>query len=370
MGITRRELNLAIFEGTADKVLWQPRLETWLGYHRENGTFPERFRGKSDFEIYDALGCSVRYAACVGIEGYSSSGEIRETEERQGNFLTITIHTPVGKLKTIHQESYGGVKSINRRIVEFPVKTAADLKVLTYIVNNQQFRANPEVFRKAADNVGKRAEPTVFLSSSGFTELIKNYSGLTDTYYLLYDNPSEVEEYLEACDARDDRLITEALKLPCRIFNLGDHAIDEFTPPAILEKYLLPRWQHISSRLHRQNRYVHTHWDGNAKTILKFLKDTGLDGVEALPPVPMGNVTLEEIKEAVGNKMVVLDLLPAIHFMSHFTMKETVEFARRVIDMFAPKLIFGISDEISEVGEIEKVEAISKLVDDICGLAE
>jgi hypothetical protein len=34
-----------------------------------------------------------------------------------------------------------------------------------------------------------------------------------------------------------------------------------------------------------------------------------------------------------------------------------------VIDLFAPRLILGISDEISQVGQIEKVEAISKLVD-------
>jgi len=33
-------------------------------------------------------------------------------------------------------------------------------------------------------------------------------------------------------------------------------------------------------------------------------------------------------------------------------------------------LILGISDEISQIGEIEKVEAISELVDKICGLVE
>jgi len=38
--------------------------------------------------------------------------------------------------------------------------------------------------------------------------------------------------------------------------------------------------------------------------------------------------------------------------------------------MFAPRLILGISDEISEIGEIEKVEAISNLVEEICGLAD
>jgi len=33
-------------------------------------------------------------------------------------------------------------------------------------------------------------------------------------------------------------------------------------------------------------------------------------------------------------------------------------------------MILGISDEISQIGQIEKVEAISELIDKICGLAE
>ena len=40
-----------------------------------------------------------------------------------------------------------------------------------------------------------------------------------------------------------------------------------------------------------------------------------------------------------------------------------------MIDMFAPRLILGISDERSEVGELDRVEAITELVDEVCGLA-
>jgi hypothetical protein len=59
----------------------------------------------------------------------------------------------------------------------------------------------------------------------------------------------------------------------------------------------------------------------------------------------------------------------AIDFLPGFPVDELLDFARRAIDMFAPKLILGVSDEISQVGEIEKIEAVSKLVDEICGLA-
>ena len=368
--MTRRELNIAIFEGTAEGVLWQPRLETWIGHHRERGTLPERFRGLSNLEIYDALGCSVRYAASVGIEGFEIRDDLVRIEEHHPNHTVLRVRTPLGEICTVHRDIWEDGRLVNHRIEDFPVKMVKDLRVAIDLVNREQFRANPEAFCEAANAVGHRAEPTVFLSSAGFTDLIKWWCGLPGTYYLLHDHPAEVEAYLEACDRRDDRLITEALKLPCRIFNLGDHATNEFTPPPILKKYMMPRWQRISDRLQSQGRFVHTHWDGNSRLMLPFLRETRLDGVEALTPAPMGDMTLEEIMEAVGDKMVVLDLLPAIDFLPYRPLKEVLEFARRAIDMFAPKLILGISDEISQVGQIEKVEAISKLVDEVCGLAD
>ncbi len=369
MTMTRRELNLAIFEGTTDRVLWQPRLETWLGHHRREGTLPPRFRDLSDLEIYDALGCSVRYAACEGIETYEDPDDVERSERREGGKLYQTVRTHSGQITTVFDEVYDGNRLANQRICEFPVKTIEALRVVTDLIERQQFRANRALFASKAEEVGQRGEPTIFLSSSGYTELIKNYAGLLDATYLLYDHPAAVEAYLEACDQRDDRMIDAALELPCRIFNLGDHATNEFTPPPILEKYLMPRWQRIARRMRENDRFVHTHWDGHSKLMLPYLRDTNLHGVEALTPEPMGDMTLEEIKDAVGDEMVVLDLVPAIHFLEQYDTEEVLAFTRRVIEMFAPRLVLGISDEISQVGQIEKVEAISQLVDETCGLA-
>jgi len=368
--MTRRELNLAIFEGTADAVLWQPRLETWIGHHLNEGTMPARFRGMEPLEIYDALRCSVRYAAHAGLERYEHPADVERSDEQQTECLIQTVTLPSGSLRTVHRDIWGDGKLRNRRIADFPVKTADDLRVLTELVEREHFRANVAAFEVAAARVGHRAEPTVFLGGSGFTELIKTWAGLPGAYYLLYDHRDAVEAYLEACDRRDQRLVEAALQLPCRIFNLGDHATNEFTPPPILKRYLMPRWQWISKRLGDAGRFVHTHWDGHSRLMLPYLKETGLHGVEALTPRPMGDMTLEEIKAAVGDHMVCLDLLPAIHFLPHYSMQEVLDFARRVIDMFAPRLILGVSDEISQPGQIEKIEAVGELVDEVCGLVE
>ena len=336
----------------------------------ENSTLPERYRDLDYLGIYDALRCSVRYAAGVGIEAYDDPDDIVRTQERRGNHLFETIRTRSGSLTTVHREIWEDGKCVNQRIEKYAVTTPEDLRVLTEMVERRRYRANLRAYQEAADKVGHRAEPTGWLSSSGFTNLIKEWCGLEGTFYLLADYPDEVEAYLEACDRCDDRLIDVALELPFRIFNLGDHATNEFTPPPILERYMLPRWQRISGRLHKAGRFVHSHWDGHSRQILPYLKETGLDAVEALTPAPMGDMTLEQIKEAVGDKLVCLDLIPAILFLESYTTEDVLEFTRKVMDMFAPRLILGISDEISQVGQIEKVEAVSELVDSTCGLAD
>jgi large subunit ribosomal protein L3 len=71
--------------------------------------------------------------------------------------------------------------------------TVQGLRVATDLVEREQFRPNLPAFQAAADRVGQRAEPTVFLNSSGFTDLIKWQCGLVGTYYLLADHPAEVE---------------------------------------------------------------------------------------------------------------------------------------------------------------------------------
>jgi len=98
--MTRRELNIAIFEGTAKGVLWQPRLETWIRHH----TIPERFRGMNNLEIYDALGCSIRYGVGAGIEGFEIRADLVRITEEHPEHTVSRVRTPVGEIATVSRD--------------------------------------------------------------------------------------------------------------------------------------------------------------------------------------------------------------------------------------------------------------------------
>jgi hypothetical protein len=61
---------------------------------------------------------------------------------------------------------------------------------------------------------------------------------------------------------------------------------------------------------------------------------------------------------------VLVDGIPATHFLPPFTRQEVEEFAHKVLDLFAPSLILGISDELPPGGDIEAVRMVSQMVRD------
>ena len=126
----------------------------------------------------------------------------------------------------------------------------------------------------------------------------------------------------------------------------------------------MPHWQKRTAELKKAGKYTDVHWDGYIKSILCYVHNTGFDGFEALTPKPQGDVTLEEIKEALGDKFTLLDGIPAVYFLPWESEDKLTTTAKRLLDLFVPKIILGISDEIPANGDIERVRLISELVKD------
>lgn len=53
------------------------------------------------------------------------------------------------------------------------------------------------------------------------------------------------------------------------------------------------------------------------------------------------------MKDAIGDK-ILLDGIPAVLFMPHHSERQLMECAERVIELFHPNLILGISDEFPQ----------------------
>lgn len=189
--------------------------------------------------------------------------------------------------------------------------------------------------------------------------------GVEAGIYALMDMPDVCEEYFKIKSANHDRFIKAIRESEFEWVNYGDNLHCGILPPYMFEEYVLPEYQRRNDLLHQKDKsyYTFSHWDGDTKSILKYAKETGLDGIEAITPKPQGDVTLEEIKAGLGDEVGLVDGIAAILFDDTYPIEMLEEQAKRLIDLFAGKLILGISDEMSSTGNIDRVRFITELVD-------
>lgn len=362
------ELHRDVIRGkSGKKIIWQPRIQCWFWDKQFAGIpFPEPFNGMHYPEdlpkMYRLLGCSARmYEFNTCFKKIEHPGvtfieqQLTETDKK------ITIKTPVGEQIMVKRST----KSSSRWItLKWEVESKEEIKVATWRADNTGWAWDRERYDYLCaqwDNLGL---PTMYMPRTNIQDLYINTMGVEKAVYALHDWEDEVNDYFKALNKCHHRLIDVINFSPIETINFGDNVHCGTLSPPLFLKYVLPAYQERCEKLHSAGKFVHAHWDGDTKSLLPFVKETGLDGVEAITPEPQGDVTLEEVKDALDDELFLIDGIPAILFDKIYPVSMLEDFTYKLIEMFAPKLILGISDEISSTGDIERVPIVGKIVYD------
>lgn len=362
LDLTQFNLDVA-FGRTGGRIIWQPRILCWWTDKKfKDQPLPEPYDQMTYVEMYRHLQCSNRIYEFNACFERVEDTRVKVTE-RQINQTDreITWETPVGTQRAVYRQSSNHPSPAT---VKWPICNADDARVATWRAEHASWKWNQQTYDHLLNQWSGLGAPTIYMPRVTVQDLYVDTMGVEAAVFALYDWPAEVEKYFAALDECHDRLIDVLNASPIKIINFGDNIHSGTLPPNLFEKYILPVYQHRCERLHSSGKFVHAHWDGNCKPLLPYAGETGLDGIEAITPVPQGDVTLEEIKTALGDQMFLLDGIPAIYFDHTFGQDVLTECTKKVIDLFAPRLILGISDEISSTGDIERVRLVGQIVDD------
>jgi hypothetical protein len=361
--MTFRERVIATFgRKPLDRVLWQPRIYYWYNGRIADGTMPERYSGMSMLDIYDDVGASPRYSPEVlRLSPFSIEIDdtVRSHSHEKGDDIVTTRETPLGALREVIRKGVSGSGGYH---TEYPVKTLADMEIMKYILEHTTFSFDAEAFAKAETDFGDRGVVQTYYPRSPYQRLVINFMGWENSIYALHDHRAETESFMDAIAESDNAMYDVIVNSPVRILNFGENIDANINPPEIYERYFIPYYQKRVEQLHAAGKFCHIHMDGALKPLLPLLNVAGFDGIEAATPLPQGDVTLEELKAAMGDT-ILLDGIPAILFLPEYSDEQLIEFATRVLDLFAPNLILGISDELPPPAEIRKVRLVSDLVE-------
>lgn len=386
--MTNKECILSIFRGEdPGKVVWQPRIENWYDVNKVQGTLPARFEDKELIEIYDELNCVPRpylipypspedLRGGVGWGGFcpqevppvikvKSGAKIKADIElagdgREGDFIIERWQTPKGSLT---RKWLISDKSISQRVYKYPIENLDDLDIMEYILQHQEWEFDLENFQKVQERIGDRAVIAAIAPRAPFPQLHMFYMGYENTVLTLHKHQDRIEKFLQVAEEADNAAYEAIKESPVKMINLPDNIDAEINSPPLFKRYILPHYRRRAPELKDAGKFVHAHWDGCIKNILKFAKETRLDGLEALTPKPQGDATIDQIKEGLGKDMILLDGIPAIYFLPSVEEEKLVKITKRLLEVFAPNIVLGISDELPADGRIERVELVSEIVE-------
>jgi hypothetical protein len=355
-----RDMILATFRGKdPGGIVWQPRLEYWYAVNAKRGTLPRPLRKASLLDVYDDCHASVRYFGCGLAMRYRNATVADEWPDERT--LRRTWRTPVGTLTEVVRNDEWGLSSAH---AEYKLKGPDDFRVLEYLLQDELWSWDQEAYDRELDGVGERGVPQFYFRRSPLQGLFVEHMGFEATVYALRDYSDVVHSYLEVAAAADDALYEVLCRCPVPILNLGENIDAHMDPPPIWRRHLLPTYRKRTAQLHAAGKFVHIHVDGAMKPLLSELAEGPWDGIEAATPLPQGDVTLEEIQAAVGDR-VLLDGVPAVYFFPYYPVEELVKCVERIVELFRPRLVLGISDELPPDGEIERVRLVGRMVQEI-----
>ena len=352
-----RERNLAIFERRdPGGVLWQPRLEFWYRVNAQLGTLPDPLRGASLMDVYDYCHASVRYSGS-GLRTRYRKASYREEWEDETTLRRIW-ETPLGTLTDIR--GYDEHKTTAHN-AEYKIKRIEDFEVLEYLLQDEEWYWDEAAYQQSVTTVGDRGAPQFYPRRSPIQQLFIRDVGFERAIYMMYDHPDVIQRYVEVATAADDAMYQVICRCPVRIVNLGENIDVHMDPPQIWREHLLPHYRRRTEQLHAAEKFVHIHIDGSMKPLLPHLQDCPWDGIEAATPIPQGDVTLEELKDAFGD-LILLDGIPALYFLPIYPERDLTDCVEKLVDLFYPNLVLGISDEIPPIGDIERVRLVGEMV--------
>ncbi len=353
-----RERILRTFERKPmDHLAWQPRIGHWYRVNKVRKTLPKRYKNSSLFEIYDDLEASPRPYDLFNqtLKINYAGAEVKEKEDE----IITKFSTPKGNLYSRYRKTEWGQ---SYSVTEYPIKNMEDIEIMKYILKNQEIGFDKQVYEDALEKIGERAEPTIFLPRIPIQRLYIDFIGFEPTIIALHRNREKVEDLMQAIEASDDEVYKTVEDSPIKIINFGDNIDCNLLSPNIFRKYALPYYKKRTKQLRYKGKYTHSHWDGSVKALLSFVKDTGLDGIEAITPKPQGDVSIEEVRENVPENTILLDLIPAILFLPQYETNELKRSLEKTCELFGNRLVLGVSDELPPDADIEKVRFASQWI--------
>ena len=391
--MTHKERMLAVLRGERTEVIpFVPRLDLWYRANKKNGTLPDKYKNASLDDIVDGLG--VGYHAIVpDFQDLRSRDDdvdralgiyrlwfmpykailrnVKREVEYDGDITTVRYHTPKGVVQTkvLFDEAMRRAGITVTHIAEHAIKSKNDFDAVGYIFENIEVEPNYGGYKQFQDKVGDRgfAVGYISLAASPIHLIMRELARLDDFYLMNFDCADEMKQLEKQIQVYFDRVFDIVADSPAETILSGANYDSGATPPPVFAEYFTPALAAQAKTLHEKGKFLITHTDGENTGLLEEYVASGIDIADSICPKPMTKLSLKEVRDCFGDKITIWGGIPSVSVLEDSMNNR--EFGEYMEDIFeqigkGDHLIFSIADTAPPAMKFERLEVISKMINE------
>jgi uroporphyrinogen decarboxylase len=274
-----------------------------------------------------------------------------------------TYHTAKGDLQRLVQVTHPNGLSV----LEPLVKTPDDLE-RALLLYGQPEQYDFAAYLEAYNYLGEDGCLAPYLKTPA-DELSDLFGGPQNFIMAHYDAPEKLHEFMLAYTDFTVRLLQEYLRrnLPLDVIQLGGATLSHsVTSPEFFDYYAAHYLRAVLAleKQHPEQLLIQLHTCGKARQVLDQAAALGLRAFEPIEEPPMGNVDLQEIKNAYGRTVALKGNINSISTMLQGTpeqvRRETME--KLKIGMPGGGFFLSVGDQTPYFTPYENIQMLVKTV--------
>ncbi len=359
--MTERERVLTLLSGKKpDQVPWFGDLAYWYPYALDKNVVDTKYAGDGLYQLHRDLGVGFYLQGYFPFKERHEHVDYRTT--RNGNDILYEWVTPVG---TLHQIETMLPESYTVAIREHMIKSAEDLKIYSYIMENTNYVPNYDLAKDRYQKIGSNGVILCYLPKSPYMDLVALKAGIMTVVDLIMDEPDLFHSTLELLETKYDQAAQIAVDSPAELLMIPENISSEVVGKGPYNKYMHRFHEKWNGRIKKANKTSFVHLDGTMRGLLSELSKSNFQVIEALTPAPVGDIDIENLIEWVEPGTVMWGGLPGVYFTDLVSDSQFDEFVIRVLDTMTkePRYVLGVADQVPPGSRVERIARVRTLVD-------
>ena len=343
-----------------ERVPWMGDLDYWIAGLTSRGELPERYRGEGIFQLHRDLNVGFYLQ---GYFPYRSNYEgLQVSEERRGDLRLTRVNTPVGGVECV--EKYLP-ESACWAYLERYVKSWRDLPAVRYWYEHTYYEPDYQLAQERCELIGDLGLVLCYLPKSPLMELVALLAGIRVVTYAQADAPEELAETLTVLRSKADEAAAIALASPAECLMIPENLSSEVVGKRLYNQYMHEYEESWAGKIKAAGKYSFIHMDGTLSGLIDEVASAGFTVLEALTPAPVGDLSVEELAQRVGERAVIWGGLPGVYFSDLVSQAEFDRFVISVLETMRsePRFVLGVADQVPPGTSWERIRRVSELVE-------